>query len=174
MRITVGRWDEFHLPRIAQLIQRSNQFNLATRRLTEVQCASLMKDTERWTPLYASLSDRLGDHGLISVVTCEKVGDELAIRDWLMSCRVLKRTVEQYLMTEVFHIARTAGLRRVTGDFIPTARNSMVSEFFAQFGFHAVFRESSGQSHWALDVAEFEPPVTYIKAVENAKVMAAV
>ncbi len=174
MRIEVARWDEFYLPRIAQLIQRSNQFNLTTRRLTEAQCESLMQDTERWTPLYASLSDRLGEHGLISVVTCERVGDELAIRDWLMSCRVLKRTVEQYLMTEVFHIARMAGLRRVTGDFIPTPKNSMVSEFFAQFGFRVVSREASGRSQWALDVADFELPVTYIKAVEDSQVMTAV
>ncbi len=174
MRIAVARWDEFHLPRIAQLIQRSNQFNLTTRRLTETQCASLMQDTLHWTPLCASLSDRLGDHGLICVLTCEKTGDELAIRDWLMSCRVLKRTVEQYLMTEVFRIARESGLRRVTGEFIPTAKNAMVSDFFVQFGFREMFRDPDGRTQWALDVADFEAPVTYIQPVTDAKFMMAV
>src|ERR1700732_1194772 len=87
MRIAVERWGDFHLPRIAQLIQRSNQFNLTTRRLSEHQCRAIMQDGAGWLAVYAKLSDRLGDHGLISVVACCVSGSDLAIRDWLMSCR---------------------------------------------------------------------------------------
>jgi FkbH-like protein len=94
MRIVVARFDPFHLPRIAQLIQRSNQFNLTTRRRTEADCEALMND-RGVTPLYVKLSDRMGDHGLIGVVILEPDGETLAIRDWLMSCRVLARGVEQ-------------------------------------------------------------------------------
>ena len=105
MQMTIARFDPYHLPRIAQLIQRSNQFNLTTRRLTEADCADLMNDAS-FIPLYAKLTDRLGDHGLIAVVILERLEGELAIRDWLMSCRVLKRGVEQALMKEVFQQAK--------------------------------------------------------------------
>ena len=172
MRITVARWDDFHLPRIAQLIQRSNQFNLTTRRLSEPQCRALMQDSAVWLPIYADLSDRLGDHGLISVVTCEVSGNDLAIRDWLMSCRVLARTVEQYLMVRVFEHAQRLGLSRVTGEYLPTAKNGMVRDFFVQFGFQKVAEEENGRTSWALSVDEFHPPATYIREAQHAALAA--
>jgi FkbH-like protein len=168
MRITVERWDEFHLPRIAQLTQRSNQFNLTTRRLSEAQCAAMMKDTGSCLPIYAELSDRLGNHGLISVVSCEPHGDDLVIRDWLMSCRVLTRTVEQYLMTYVFDQAERLGMNRVIGEYIPTAKNAMVRDFFAQFGFRQLSTEADGRTRWVLSVGEFQQPATYIHQTEKA------
>src|SRR5258708_37527019 len=92
MRITVGRFDAFHLPRISQLMQRSNQFNLTTRRLSEIECDALMDDAA-CLPLYAKLADRLSDHGLLSIVTVETKPDTatLATRDWLRNSRVLAR-----------------------------------------------------------------------------------
>jgi FkbH-like protein len=173
MRITVEPWDDFHLPRIAQLIQRSNQYNLTTRRLSETQCRAIMHDTGRWLPIYAKLTDRLGDHGLISVVACEMSGSDLAIRDWLMSCRVLARTVEQFLMAQVFESAKRLGLRRVTGEYVPTAKNGLVRDFFAQFGFQKVSEEASGRTQWALSVEKFLPPATYIRQTEHADMAAA-
>ncbi len=155
MQITIARFDSYHLPRIAQLIQRSNQFNLTTRRRTEADCADLMKDPLS-IPLYATLSDRLGDHGLISIVILEQLPGELAIRDWLMSCRVVKRGVEQALMNEVFLQAQSLGLERVTGEFIPTAKNAMVQDFYGQFGFEKV-REQEGRTTWQANVADYEP-----------------
>jgi FkbH-like protein len=167
MQIVVERWDAFHLPRIAQLIQRSNQFNLTTRRLSESQCAAIMNSGDS-IPIYAELADRLGDHGLISVVTCESQGSDLAIRDWLMSCRVLARTVEAYLMTYVVDRARRLGLSRVTGKYIPTAKNAMVRDFFAQFGFRKTSEAADGSAEWVLNVDEFQPPKTYIRQHEPA------
>jgi FkbH-like protein len=168
MRMVVDRWDGYHLPRIAQLLQRSNQFNLTTRRLTESQCAAMMKGPAESLLLFASLSDRLGDHGLIAVVTCEPDGDVLAIRDWLMSCRVLTRGVEQYLMSQVFEYARRLGFDGVTGEYIPTAKNGMVRDFFAQFGFDNIAEDPSGRTQWALRVADFQPSATYIKEANQA------
>jgi len=78
---------------LAQLIQRSNQFNLVTNRHTEAECEAMMRD-ESVIPLYAELRDRLGDHGLVSIVILRPQADRLEIGDWLMSCRVLKRGVE--------------------------------------------------------------------------------
>jgi len=168
MRIKVERWDDFHLARVAQLFQRSNQFNLTTRRLSEAQCRAMMRDSI-CLPIYATLSDRLGDHGLISVVTCDVSGTELTIRDWLMSCRVLARGVEQYLMSYVFDYAYRLGATCVTGDYIPTAKNGMVADFFARFGFRKVREEENGRSRWSLNVDEFQPPVTYIRPAEQNK-----
>lgn len=168
MRMTVEPWDDFHLPRVAQLIQRSNQFNLTTRRLSEAQCTEFMQDTTGCWPIYAKLTDRLGDHGLISVVTCEISGSDLAIRDWLMSCRVLARTVEQFLMVHVFDRARQLGLCRVTGEYVPTAKNAMVRDFFAQFGFQKLSEDPNGRTRWALTLADFQPPATYIRRVQRA------
>jgi len=165
MRIAVARVDSFHLPRVAQLIQRSNQFNLTTRRLSEGECAGL-KDDPRWIPLYAKLADRLGDHGLISVVILEVCENELAIRDWLMSCRVVGRGVEQYLMNSVFEHARRLQLERVVGEYIPTAKNGMVKDFFAQFGFLTLPEIAAGHARWVLQTDAYQPVKTLIKAVE--------
>src|SRR6202051_3723685 len=150
LRIVGARFDEFHLPRIAQLIQRSNQFNLTTHRHTEADC-EVMMDDYRILPLYAKLSDRLGDQGLISVIVLEPRDDELVIRDWLMSCRVLMRGVEQYMMNEIAEHALRLGLARVKGEYIPTAKNGMVRDFYGQLGFTRI-AEDSGHASWVLDV----------------------
>ena len=166
MRITVERFDSFHLPRISQLMQRSNQFNLTTRRLSEVGCKELMENST-WLPLYAKLADRLSDHGLISVVTVEALAGELAIRDWLMSCRVLGRGVESYLMNRVAEQAKKLGLRRITAEYIPTAKNSMVKDFFQQFGFEKASETDKGESRWSLTTEQYEPRTTFLKPVEG-------
>ena len=165
MRVEVSRFDPFHLPRIAQLMQRSNQFNLTTRRLSEVECKALM-DHERWIPLYAKLADRLADHGLVSIVVLEVCEMELAIRDWLMSCRVLSRGLEQFVMNLVFDHARRLRLDRVTGEYLPTVKNSMVKNFFAQFGFTKLSEDHNGQSHWSLQSKAYCPSETFIKTLD--------
>jgi len=169
MRITVARFDSFNLPRIAQLIQRSNQFNLTTRRLSETECRALMEDEERWIPLYARLADRFGDHGLISVVILEALEDELAIRDWLMSCRVLARGVEQFMMNRVFEHAKGLGLTRVRGEFIPTAKNGMVKDFFSRFGF-SLLEGNNASSHWSLPTEAYRPADVFIRLLEDERI----
>ena len=166
MRITIARFDSFHLPRIAQLIQRSNQFNLTTRRHSESECEALMRD-EAIIPLYVKLSDRLGDHGLISIVVLEPKDGKLVIRDWLMSCRVLVRGVEQCVMNHVFALAAERGLAEVTGEYIPTAKNGMVRDFFAQFGFRKI-----SETGWSRTTASYEPIPVFIQPVELEAVTA--
>jgi FkbH-like protein len=164
MRIVVSRFDDFHLPRIAQLIQRSNQFNLTTQRHNEAECARMMKDLSI-IPLYVKLSDKLGDHGLISVVILEVQDKSLCIKDWLMSCRVFSRGVERYVMNEVFAYARKTGSTQVVGRYIPSSRNEIVRDFYRQFGFSPVF-EAEGSIRWTLSVQEYQPTRVYIRAVE--------
>ena len=163
MTIEVARFSSPHFARIAQLLQRSNQFNLCTRRLTETQCAALMESAD-FVPLYAKLADRFGDHGLISVVVLERSEEALMIRDWLMSCRVLARGVEQFMMNEVVALAARMGLNRVIGEYIPTAKNGMVRDFFQQFGFT---REPATSNQWSLDVSGYQFRTTLIRLAEG-------
>jgi len=160
MRIVVSRFDPFHLPRIAQLIQRSNQFNLTTHRYTEAECDALMNNPNV-LPLYAKLSDRLGDHGLIGLIVMEPRGDELVIVDWLMSCRVLARGVEQYLMNLVVAEARQRNLTNVRGQYIRTAKNQMVEGFFSQFGFVQTGGDAN-RADWLLDCSTYQARETFI------------
>jgi FkbH-like protein len=159
MRLVLTRFDRFHLPRISQLMQRSNQFNLCTRRLTEMECRALMESSSH-LPLYATLADRFGDHGLISVVVLERSGKSLMIRDWLMSCRVLARGVEQFIMNHIFEYAAQAGSAQVLGEYVPTAKNAMVRDFYRQFGFSQL--PADGNT-WVLDVAAYQPRETFVQ-----------
>ncbi|HEY8074192.1 MAG TPA: HAD-IIIC family phosphatase, partial [Labilithrix sp.] len=157
MKITIAPFDAFHLPRIAQLIQRSNQFNLTTRRWTEAECEALMKKGGGTHPLYVRLSDRFGDHGLVSVVVVEIDGATANIPAWLMSCRVLSRGVEEHVMNHVVALAKANGAARVVGEYLPTAKNGMVKDFYARFGF-----TPEGDTRWTLDVDAYEPRPTFL------------
>jgi FkbH-like protein len=161
MKIHVARFDPENLSRIAQLTQRSNQFNMTTQRLTEGECREMMLDDEAWIPLYASLSDRFGDHGLISVVTLRHARDAISIANWLMSCRVLSRGVEEYLMARVVKVALERRVARIEAEYIPTAKNAMVKGFYSRFGFDLV-GENAGHTRWALNPELFRPAPTYI------------
>ena len=162
MVLELARFDDFHLPRLAQLFQRSNQFNLTTRRHSEAALSAMMKSPDL-IPLYAKLSDRLGDHGLIGIVVLEKSADELVILDWLMSCRVLARGVEQQMMNQVFALAKALNLTYVSGRYIPTAKNSMVRDVFARFGFRQLAGEpADGMTAWQLEADQYVEKPTFI------------
>ena len=115
--------------------------------------------------LCVKLSDRLGDHGLIAVAILQPKDGELQINDWLMSCRVLERGVEQYMMNEAFAIAREKGLARVTGTYVPTAKNGMVKDFYKRFGF-ALVAEENGTTRWSLDTESYRSSQIFIQPAE--------
>lgn len=169
MKIEVERFVPEHLGRITQLLQRSNQFNLTTHRYTHAQCEAMLNDTERCLPLYASLSDRFGDHGLIGIVVARPgiVTGALVITDWLMSCRVLTRGVEEYLMNHIVEDASRRGLGRVLGEFIPTSKNGMVKDFFARFGFEKAHEDANGRTEWVLETAAYAPRQVFLQRVEK-------
>ena len=135
MRASAAAFDPFHYPRIAQLTQRSNQFNLRTVRYTEAEIEALAQDDSR-IGLYFTLKDKFGDHGLISVVVLEKQPeDTLFISEWLMSCRVLKRGMEEFIVDKILSVAAQQGFRWVVGEYIPTPKNAMVKDLYEQLGF---------------------------------------
>ena len=166
MEIRLERFNAFNLPRIAQLIQRSNQFNLMTRRYGEAACEAMMKDPSR-APLTLRLADKFGDYGLISVVILKHAGEDLEIDEYLMSCRVLQRGVESFTINNIFSYAARLGAKRVVGHYLPTAKNDMVKGFFKSFGFEKVADGDGGASQWALAVDAYRPRETFMTPVVN-------
>lgn len=161
MKLAIRRFDNAHLPRITQLFQRTNQFNLTTHRYNEDQCKRIMDDYN-YMPLYVQLSDRFGDHGLIGIVIMQCKADTAIITDWLMSCRVLRRGVEQELMNYVFEVARKRGATTVCGRYAPTAKNGIVRDFYQRFGFQQAYESPTGETEWVLRVNGYEPQKAYL------------
>ena len=156
----VGPLEAATLERSAQLIGRSNQFNLTTRRHGAAALQAFMQDPD-WVTLTVSLADRFGDNGLISVVLAHVQGQALEIDTWLMSCRVLKRGVEQLLRNELCECARRRGLALVRGEYIPSAKNAMVREHYAQLGFTLCSSQEDGRTVWELPLTQDLSPLTH-------------
>ena len=169
MAIEVGRFIPKYLGRIAQLLQRSNQFNLTTRRHNEAECETMMRDIDGCIPLYASLRDRFGDHGLISIVILRPQPDAgvLAITDWLMSCRVLGRGVEQCLMNYVVTKARELQLTTVRASYVPTPKNNIVRDFYGRFGFAKTHESADGAAEWALETSSYAERPALIRYITD-------
>lgn len=158
----VKPFDEFQYPRIAQLTQRSNQFNLRTVRYTEEEIAKVAQDDSKLT-LYFTLRDKFGDHGLISVVILDKQDDKLFVDTWLMSCRVLKRGMEEFIVNQIVETARANGFAKVVGEYLKTPKNAMVEHIYEKLGFDAI-----GENQFAADIEKFKLNRTFITK-ENAK-----
>jgi FkbH-like protein len=154
MAVTLGPFDKLGRSRIVQLINKSNQFNLTTRRYSEASIESFEKSSKYLT-LQVRLTDAFGDNGMISVVICEFSGSECCIDTWLMSCRVLKRRVEDVVLKHIVESARARGALRLAGVYLPTPRNGLVKNHYEQLGFEFQSRESDGQESWSLDISEW-------------------
>lgn len=158
MMAEVKPFDKFHFSRIAQLTQRSNQFNLRTVRYTEQEIEKLASDEGHLT-LYFTLKDKFGDYGLISVVIMDKLDlGTLFISEWLMSCRVLKRGVEEFVADEIIQTAYENGFHTVVGEYIRTPKNNMVSELYGKMGFERI-----EINRYKTDVKQYKRHQTYIK-----------
>jgi FkbH-like protein len=156
MHIEFGAFSPETRVRVAQLLNKSNQYNLRTRRYSEVQIESMESDQNVYT-LHARLRDRFGDNGLISIVICQKAVTTWFIDTWLMSCRVLARGVEYAVMNEVATAASAAGATLLIGEFVPTERNELVRDHFSRLGFHPAESVDPDCTRWHLDVAGFQP-----------------
>lgn len=151
--------DKFTLPRAAQLTQRSNQFNLRTIRYTEEKLVEILEAKDKFT-LAVSLSDKFGDYGLISLLLLFKTNNaDLFIDTWIMSCRVLKRNVEELVLNEVVEIARQNKCNRVVGEFIPTAKNELVKDHYKKLGF------SENGKYWELLPENYNFKKTFISKI---------
>ncbi|MBF0213929.1 MAG: HAD family hydrolase [Magnetococcales bacterium] len=163
MRMHLSPFDATGRSRIAQLINKTNQFNLTTRRYTESQVEAMEQDAAKFT-LQARLTDRFGDNGMISVVIVDKNPDAWHIDSWLMSCRVINRRVEQAIFAALVRAARQAGVSTLTGEYMATDRNGLVRDHYKNLGFVSV-SETATASRWRFRVADFVPvplPMTLI------------
>jgi FkbH-like protein len=157
MVCTIAPFDEAGRARIAQLANKSNQFNLTTRRYSEADVAALAADPTRFT-MQVRLADRFGDNGMISVVVFERAGEEWHCETWLMSCRVLGRRVEEAVLAHVAAAAHAAGATRLVGTYIPSPKNAMVREHFGKLGFTRTAEHADGGSDWTLDLTRYVAP----------------
>jgi len=153
-----------NLERSAQLIQRSNQFNLTTRRRSVAELTRLMENPD-WITVTISLSDRFGDNGLISVILACQVGKALEIDTWLMSCRVLKRGVEQAALNHLLELARLRGLESLRGEYIPTSKNALVRDHYAGLGFSQIGEGDGGTTRWELPLGAASMTNTFIQQI---------
>jgi FkbH-like protein len=158
----IERFDEPHLPRIAQLVQRTNQFNLTTIRHSAEELRAFAQDPA-YLPLYATLSDRFGDNGLVSVVIGKHNGSGLDIISWLMSCRVISRRLEEFVLDHLVHAATEAGLGEIRGRYVPTKKNGLVAAHYEKLGFRLLDELADGSTAWALSVADHVPSGAPIK-----------
>ena len=156
MKAEIAPFSPLYMSRIAQLTNKSNQFNLTTKRCSQADIEGYASNKDYIT-LYGKLEDRFGDNGVVSVVyghVDEKDSNLFHIDLWLMSCRVLKRDMEAAMMDELVAKCQNRGITRLKGYYYPTVKNGMVKEFYLQQGFTKVKEDDKGNTEWELDVSK--------------------
>jgi FkbH-like protein len=189
LRAQVGTLDEFlarlhmegtatpvsgaNLARVTQLVNKTNQFNLTTRRYTEAQIRALVA-RGAWCGAY-ELSDRFGRHGIVGVLLCVpgESTDAWEIDTWLMSCRVLGRQFERFMFDRTVDAARAAGVERIIGTYCPTAKNGLVSDLFERFGFTRREQSEENGTRYELALNSVTAPYTTFIQVAGGKPIAA-
>ena len=162
MRMTIAPFDEEGRSRITQLINKSNQFNLTTRRYGEEEVRELEADAGvlGWQ---VRLEDKFAKHGMIGVVIVRTDETKWTIDSWLQSCRVLERGVEQCVMNALFEAAAKAGVKEIRSTYIPTDRNDMVADFYPRLGFPDGDEKPDGSISYACAIADYAPHRTFIE-----------
>ncbi len=138
--------------RVAQLTQKTNQFNLTTKRYSEREIEQL-NSLPGWHVSTLRVSDRYGDNGLVGVAIVQELESVWEIDTFLLSCRVIGRTVETALLAGLAAYAREHGARELRGRFTPTRKNEPASDFYARHGFSLLEKDEQGSS-WALDLLQ--------------------
>ncbi len=166
MEAVVSPFDETNLPRIAQLIGKTNQFNLTTRRHSLAQLREFMVNPN-CVHMCLRLRDRFADHGLVSVIIAMREGNELNIDTWLMSCRVIGRTVEAAMLASLCRQAEQLQCISIRGTYLPTAKNAVVATVYGKYGFDLVSKDQE-RSIWRYDLNE-KGPITcdFIRVVNS-------
>ncbi|MGN0683010.1 MAG: HAD-IIIC family phosphatase [Oscillospiraceae bacterium] len=149
MTAQIGDFSEVNIPRITQLTNKSNQFNLTTKRYTQSEMEQCAKSPD-YIRLSGQLSDKFGDNGIVSVVIGRKEQSALHIELWLMSCRVLKRDMEFAMLDTLVEQCKAAGITEIFGYYYPTKKNGMVASLYETFGFEKI-SDDNGNTTWRLD-----------------------
>ncbi len=168
MQLVWRRFDQLGLSRISQLINKTNQFNLTTRRYTTEDVVAVMNDPRAFG-LQLRLVDRFGDNGIIAIVIGRLDHEASCIIDtWLMSCRVLGRQVEEATLNVIAEQARVLGAARLVGIYVPTPKNGMVAKHYKKLGFANDVQNGEGGSFSFLPLQDFVPNETFIEIVTGS------
>ena len=162
MQFKFEAFNQINEDRIIQLINRSNQFNLTTKRMTKAELTNLQA-RENVFGFTVRLSDKFSDSGLVVVIICEVPQNEVWVIDtWLMSCRVLGRRAEEGTLAQIIKRAKSQGIKTLKGHFIPTEKNRMVKDHYKKLGFKeitvldGVLPSNDGEAWWELDIQDFK------------------
>ena len=161
MKGSANNFDERFYKRIAELTERSNQFNLRTIRYKVDDIEKIAKSSEYITRYY-TLEDKFGDSGLIAVVIMQKIQEGAFIDTFLMSCRVLKRGMEEFIVNDIVNVAKEKGITKIIGEYIKTPKNAMVRDFYKKMGFDDI-----GDDKYELDTEKYKLLKTFIKREKN-------
>jgi len=162
MHADIASFAPVYIQRIAQLTNKSNQFNVTTRRYTAEEISSIASSND-YIALYGKLTDRFGDNGVVSVVIGKKDKNILHMDLWIMSCRVLKRDMELAMLDALVARCKEQGICEIIGYYYPTAKNGMVKELYKTFGFVLVSSDESGNTVWKLNTEKYSNQNRYIK-----------
>lgn len=166
MKAYIRPFDTVYMARIAQLTNKSNQFNLTTKRYMQREIEEIA-DSDEYITLYGRLMDRFGDNGVVSVVIGHIEENVCHIALWLMSCRVLKRDMEYAMMDMLVKRCLDRGIKIIKGYYYPTMKNAMVKNFYELMGFKKILENENGNTEWSLDIAqEYITKNHYIEQVE--------
>ena len=168
MSATIDDFLPVYITRITQLANKSNQFNVTTKRYTPAEMDEVFASPDH-VRLYGKLVDKFGDNGVVSVVIGEQKADCLDIQLWLMSCRVLKRDMEFAMLDTLVDKCRARGIKTIRGYYYPTAKNKMVKDLYATFGFEKISEDDAGNTVWQMDVAGYEKKNHVIAVSGNAE-----
>lgn len=156
MRAEIKPFSETYMARIAQLTNKSNQFNLTTLRCTQGDIERFASSEEHIT-LYGRLEDKFGDNGVVAVMSGHMEDEDFHIDLWLMSCRVLKRDMECAMMDKLLEKCRDKGIKKVIGYYYPTAKNVMVKDFYKEMGYSLISEDTAGNTVWQIEVEGYQP-----------------
>lgn len=163
MRGEIRPFEPVCMARVTQLANKSNQFNLTTRRYSQAEIEDLAASKDHIT-LYGRLADRFGDNGVVSAVVGHVIGCSCHIELWVMSCRVLKRGMESAMMDALMRRCMERGIKEVRGYYLPTAKNGMVRDFYASQGFQKAAGDEDGGTEWAYGIGDgYQDRNRYIK-----------
>ncbi len=166
MEAYIDKFDDVALARITQLTNKSNQFNLTTKRYTLNEMEDVFGD-DKYIKIYGRLADKFGDNGIVSVVIGRRDGNELHIDLWLMSCRVLKREMEYAMLDRLVEICRKNGISVINGYYYKTAKNAMVKDLFTDFGFEMTSENENGDRTFRMNVDGYENKNKSINVTNN-------
>ncbi len=151
MKAVIRPFESIYMARIAQLTNKSNQFNLTTKRYTQGEIEEISSE-DNYITLYGKLEDKFGDNGVVSLCIGHLIENTCHIDLWLMSCRVLKRDMEYAMLDELVRRCKAVGVSEIRGYYYPTAKNAMVKEFYGDMGFSKISEDADGTS-WSLSVS---------------------